>query len=81
MRTIIEIGIAWLALSFLLAWAWHRFRTYEKCRVDQMRFAIDDLDAENNPPGRDFVMERSKLEAQREDAEEARQELLREGKS
>jgi flagellar biosynthesis/type III secretory pathway M-ring protein FliF/YscJ len=78
MKTIIAIGLAWLALAFLLAWAWHRFMVYEKRRRDQMQCAIDDLDAADDPPERDFVMERAKHEAQREDAEEARQERARE---
>jgi hypothetical protein len=75
MRTVIATGIVWIGIAVLIAWAWYRLRAYEKWLVDQMRFAIDDLDAENDPPERDFVMERSKHEAQMEDAEEARREL------
>jgi cbb3-type cytochrome oxidase subunit 3 len=78
MKTIIAIGLAWLALAFLLAWVWHRFRKHGKRRLDQVQCAIDDLDAADDPPERDFVMERAKHEAQREDAEEARQERARE---
>jgi len=38
----------------------------------------EETDIEDIPEGRDFVMERAKLEADREDAEEGRQERIRE---
>lgn len=80
MRTIITIGLIWLGVAVLIAWWWHRPRAREKRLIGQLRLSLDDLDAEDEPE-RDFMMERAKLEAQREDAEEARQEVLREGKS
>jgi flagellar biosynthesis/type III secretory pathway M-ring protein FliF/YscJ len=79
--TIIWIGLVWLALSVLMAWVWHRLRTseyrdeYTSREIDQdcAESNLDDADEE-----RDFVMERAKLEADREDAEEGRQERIRE---
>jgi len=81
MWTIIWIGLGWLALSVLMAWVWHRLRTseyraeYTSREIDQdcAESNLDDADEE-----RDFVMERARLEADREDAEEGRQERLRE---
>jgi flagellar biosynthesis/type III secretory pathway M-ring protein FliF/YscJ len=82
---IFKIILIWLVLAFLFVWYWHRrgrkmihLRKYGKRRLDQMQLAIDDLNAENDPPERDFAMEREKLEADSEDAEEGRQERARE---
>lgn len=81
MKTVIATGIVWIGIAVLIAWWWHRLRAHGKRIEELQRRFFDNIDAEHDPPERDFVMERSKLEADREDAEEARQELLREGKS
>ena len=74
MSTIIWTGLGWLALSFLFAWGWYRWRRHEKALLDKLQLSADD----DEPIERDFVMERAKLEADREDAEEGRKERLRE---
>ena len=101
MRTIIAIGVGWLTLGFLLAWAWSRAKRHETtllrdrdtlseceelCPKFEMCPGVHDCLLEPGPDAYDeekeidFVARRSKMEADREDAEEGRQERLREKK-
>ena len=76
MSTIIWTILGWIGASLLFAWGWSRWRRHEEALLDDEQFSIDD----DEPIERDFVMERARLEADREDAEEGRQERLREKK-
>jgi hypothetical protein len=73
MSTIIWTILGWIGASLLFAWGWSRWRRHEEALLDDEQFSIDD----DEPIERDFVMERAKLEADCEEAEEHRAELAR----